>query len=162
MSPDGMDSAPPYANRAERRRRAEALAAIARARAALRAADQFLAVAAQSGAGVAEVQEERETAEPVTPQEPTRLTRKQLREMGQLGNSPASQSPGQPSRTPLAARTPIANRATNPNRVEFTGVFAQGTEATDYLSWDTTSLPVIARPKRDPLADRPVTQMPAD
>ena len=30
--------------------------------------------------------------------------------------------------------------------IEFTGVFAKGVEATDHLSWDTTTLPVIARP----------------
>ena len=34
--------------------------------------------------------------------------------------------------------------------VEITGVLARGTSATDYLSWDTTTLPVIARPKNNP------------
>ena len=47
-------------------------------------------------------------------------TRKQLRERGLLG---------QP-------------------KVEITGVFALGTSPTDHLSWDTTSLPVIARPRK--------------
>ena len=30
--------------------------------------------------------------------------------------------------------------------IEFTGVFAKGAQASDHLSWDTTTLPVIARP----------------
>jgi hypothetical protein len=52
-----------------------------------------------------------------------------------------------------------------PNQVEFTGVFAQGTAATDHLSWDTTALPVVARPltmsinavQAEPEAVNPVT-----
>jgi len=62
--------------------------------------------------------------EPPPGQPTTRLSRKQLRERGELSNS------GYPA------------------DVEFTGVFAQGTDAADHLSWDTTTLPVIARHNR--------------
>ena len=34
-----------------------------------------------------------------------------------------------------------------PGKVKITGVLAQGTAPADHLSWDTTSLPIIARPR---------------
>ncbi|MDR2703333.1 MAG: hypothetical protein LBB58_03200 [Cellulomonadaceae bacterium] len=48
-----------------------------------------------------------------------------------------------PSRTSVRA---ARHRRPDSQPIEFTGVFAKGTDAADPLSWDTTQLPVIARP----------------
>jgi len=117
-------------SRMERRREQAAresatLTAIERAQAALAAADRFLEIAAEQQRLETRAFPSVEGSSQGSVIKPV-VSRKTLREQGLLGGNKL------------------------PNlEVEITGVLARGTSASDFLSWDTTTLPVIARPRRD-------------
>ena len=108
--------------------------AIARAKAALAAASTFQAPAPQ----------------PVQAHPRWEQYEQHASELMASGGAPVGPSEI-PSRRGSRAHSPeqdAAREGIRPYRspIEFTGVFAKGTDAADPLSWDTTTLPVIARP----------------